>query len=87
MKLTKSTLKKMIREEIRSQSLNEMDLDAIKLPSNVRRFTDKLIQQIQRVNLTRRSQYALVGRIIAALGIDVTKLSTMMAIIKKDLRK
>ena len=84
MKLTKSKLKEMIREEI--QSLNEMDLDKIKLPANVQRFTDRLIQQIQRVNLTRPRQYALVGRIIAAVGIDINKLTNMMSIIKRDLR-
>ena len=84
MKITKSKLKEMIREEI--QSLNEMDLDKIKLPANVQRFTDRLIQQIQRVNLTRPRQYALVGRIIAAVGIDINKLTNMMSIIKRDLR-
>ena len=55
MKITKSKLKEMIREEI--QSLNEMDLEAVRLPSNVQRFTDKLIQQIQRVRLTRIKMY------------------------------
>ena len=81
MKLKKSELKKMIKEEM--QSLQEMDLDKIKLPSNVQRFTDRLISQIQRVNLTRPRQYALVGRIIAAVGIDINKLTNMMSIIKK----
>ena len=85
MKITKSKLKKLVKEEI--QRLHEMDLDAIKLPSNVQRFTDKLIGQIQRVRLTKMKQYALVGRIVAALGVDVTKLSQLMTIIKKDMRK
>ena len=84
MKLKKSELKKMIKEEM--QSLQEMDLDKIKLPSNVQRFTDRLISQIQRVNLTRPRQYALVGRIIAAVGIDINKLTNMMSIIKRDLK-
>ena len=84
MKITKSELKKMIKEEI--QSLNEMDLDKIKLPSNIERFSDRLIKQIQRVNLTRPRQYALVGRIIAAVGIDINKLTQMMSVIKRDLR-
>ena len=83
MKITKSELKKMIKEEI--QSLNEVDLEDVRLPSNVQRFTDKLIQQIKRVNLTKTKQYALVGRIIAALNIDVSKLGSLMSIIKKDL--
>ena len=85
MKINKSELKKMIQEEI--QSLNEMDLDAVRLPSNVQRFTDKLIQQIQRVRLTRIKMYSLVARIVSALDIDVQKLTQMMMLIKKDIRK
>ena len=78
-----------IRKEtgmIKEENLNEMDLDKIKLPSNIERFTDKLINQIKRVNLTKPRQYALVGRIIAAVGIDITKLSAMMSIIKRDMK-
>jgi|TARA_R100000084_G_scaffold90454_1_gene44447 hypothetical protein len=85
MKINKSELKKMIQEEI--QSLNEMDLDAVRLPSNVQRFTDKLIQQIQRVRLTRIKMYSLVARIVSALDIDVQKLTQMMMLIKKDMKK
>ena len=85
MKINKSELKKMIREEV--ESLNEMDLDAVRLPSNVQRFTDKLIQQIQRVRLTRIKMYSLVARIVSALDIDVQKLTQMMMLIKKDMKK
>ena len=83
MKLTKLKLKEIIEEEM----LNELDLDDVKLPSTVQKFTDKLIQQIKRVNLTKTKQYALVGRIIAALNIDVSKLGSLMSIIKKDLKR
>ena len=85
MKLTKSKLKKMIKEEI--TSLHEVDLEAVRLPSNVQRFTDKLIAQIQRVRLTKIRQYALVGRIVAALGIDISKLTQMMMLIKRDMNR
>ena len=84
MKITKSELKKLVKEEI--QKLHEADLDSIKLPSNIQRFTDKLVSQIKRVNLTKPRKYALVGRIVAALGIDATKLSTMMNLIRKDMK-
>ena len=85
MKITKSELKKLVKEEI--VKLHEADLDSIKLPANVQRFTDKLVGQIQRVNLTKPRKYALVGRIIAAVGLDVSKLSAMMSIIKRDMKK
>ena len=82
MKITKQRLKQIIKEEI----VREINLDSVRLPSNVERFTNKLIQQIQKVNLTRPRQYALVGRIIAAVGIDVNKLTQMMGIIKTDMK-
>ena len=85
MKISKKRLKKIIKEEI--QKLNEVDLDDVKLPANVQRFTDKLVDQIKRVKLTRVKQYALVGRIVAALGVDVAKLTQLMSIIKKDMKK
>ena len=85
MKITKSELKKLVKEEI--VKLHEADLDSIKLPANVQRFTDKLIQQIQRVRLTRIKMYSLVARIVSALDIDVQKLTQMMMLIKKDMKK
>ena len=84
MKISKSILKKLVKEEIKK--IQEADLDSIKLPSTVQRFTDKLVSQIQRVNLTKPRKYALVGRIIAAVGLDVNKLSAMMSIIKRDMK-
>ena len=39
MKITKSELKKLVKEEI--QRLNEVDLDAIKLPSNYKKYYAK----------------------------------------------
>jgi len=85
MKISKKRLKKIVKEEV--QKLNEADLEAIKLPANVQRFTDKLIEQIKRVKLTRVKMYSLVARIIAALGMDVAKLTQLMSIIKRDMKK
>ena len=82
--MSRKELKKLVKEEV--QKLHETDLESIKLPSNVQKFTDRLVGQIKRVNLTKPRKYALVGRIVAALGIDANKLSTMMNIIKKDMR-
>ena len=85
MKISKKRLKEIIKEEIKY--LNEFNLDSVRLPSQVKRFTDRLIQQIQRVNLTRPRKYAIVARIIDALGIEVNRLSQVMNIIKRDMRK
>ena len=85
MKLTKNKLREIINEEVKS--LNELDLDSVRLPSNIERFNRKLIDQIKRVNLTRVKQYAIVARIVEALGLNVSKLSQVMQIIKKDMKK
>ena len=83
MKLTKKRLKQIIKEEI----VNEINLDSVRLPSNVERFTNKLIQQIQKVNMTKPRQYALVGRIVDALGINVSRLQQVMSIVRRDMKK
>ena len=85
MKISKKRLKEIIKEEIKY--LNEFNLDSVRLPSQVNRFVDRLIRQIQRVNLTRAKQYAIVARIVDALGIEVNRLSQVMNIIKRDMRK
>jgi len=85
MKLTKTRLKEIIREEI--ESLNEFNLDAVRLPSQVNRFINRLIDQIKRVNLTRPRQYAIVARIVDALGIEVNRLTQVMNIVKRDMKK
>ena len=78
--------KKRLREFIREEILSERDMTDIKLPSQVERFTNKLIDQIKRINLNRPRKYALVGRIVLALGIEISRLSSMMTLIKKSIK-
>ena len=81
---------RIVRTQLRLielQSINEIDLDDVKLPGNIERFINKLIDQIKKVNLTKPRQYAIVGRIVMAMGLDVNKLSQMMSIIRKDMKK
>tara|TARA_Y100000593_G_scaffold88540_1_gene171043 strand:+ start:123 stop:377 length:255 start_codon:yes stop_codon:yes gene_type:complete len=82
MKITKSRLKEIIREEI----LAERDVSDYQLPGQVERFTNKLIDQIKRIRLNRPKKYAIVARIILALGIEINKLSQMMNLIKRDMK-
>ena len=82
MKMSEKRIREIIREEI----LSERDVTDIKLPSQVERFTNKLIDQIKRINLNRPRKYALVGRIVLALGIEISRLSSMMTLIKKSIK-
>ena len=83
MKISEKRLREIIKEEI----LSERDVTDTKLPSQVERFTNKLIDQIKRIKLNRPRKYAIVGRIIIALGLEVNRLSQMMSVIKRDMRK
>ena len=85
MKISKKRLEEIIKEEI--EALNEFNLDSVKLPSQVNRFVDRLITQIERVSLTKPRQYAIVARIVDALGIEVNRLTQVMNIVKRDMKK
>ena len=85
MKMSRKELKKLVKEEV--QKLYETDLESIKLPSNIQKFTDRLVGQIQRFRLTKIKMYSLVARIGASLNLDLQKLNQMMMLIKKDMRK
>jgi ParB-like chromosome segregation protein Spo0J len=83
MKLTKSKLKKIIKEEI--ENLNEVDFGKIKLPSVVNRFLDKFVQSMKGANLNRMKRAAILYKVIDAAGMtpqqlmaDIQKIKTAM---------
>ena len=53
---------------------------------NMSEKTKQLIEQIKRVKLTRIKMYSLVARIIAALGMDVAKLTQLMSILVDEMK-
>ena len=83
MKLTKSRLKEIIREEL--QAINEVDFGKIKLPSVVNRFLDKFVQSMKGANLNRMKRAAILYKVIDAAGMtpqqlmaDIQKIKTAM---------
>ena len=83
MKLTKSKLKKIIKEEI--ENLNEVDFGKIKLPSVVNRFLDKFVDSMKGANLNRMKRAAILYKVIDAAGMtpqqlmaDIQKIKTAM---------
>ena len=83
MKLTKSKLKEIIKEEL--QKITEADFGKIKLPSQVNRFLDKFVQSMKGANLNRMKRAAILYKVIDAAGMtpqqlmaDIQKIKTAM---------
>ena len=76
MKLTKSKLKKIIREEL---------LKEAELPGEVKRFANKFIDSLKRANLNKMKQTMVLTMIVNALGIEPRALGQMMGRVKREL--
>ena len=83
MKLTKSKLREMIKEEY--QNLNEVDFGKVKLPSTVERFLNKFVDSVKSACLNRIKRSAVLYKIIDALGISPQQLMADISKIKKEL--
>ena len=84
MKLKKSELKKIIKEEI--QKLEEVDFEKIKLPSVVNRFLNKFVQSMKDANLNRMKRVAILYKVINASGMSVQQLMADIQKIKRELK-
>ena len=84
MKLTKSKLKEIIREEI--ENLNEVDFSKIKLPSQVDRFLNKFVDSMKGANLYRMKRSAILYKVIDASGMTPQQLVADIGKIKRELK-
>ena len=84
MKITKSKLKEIIREEI--QAINEVDFEKIKLPSTVNRFLNKFVDSMKGANLNRMKRASILYKVIDAAGMTPQQLMADIAKIKQALK-
>ena len=84
MKLKKSELKKIIKEEI--QKLEEVDFEKIKLPSVVNRFLNKFVQSMKDTKLNRMKRAEILYKVIEASGMSVQQMMMDIKKIKKELQ-
>ena len=84
MKLTKTKLKEIIREEI--ENLNEVDFSKIKLPSQVDRFLAKFVDAMKGANLNRMKRAAILYKVIDAAGMTPQQLMADIQKIKQAMR-
>ena len=84
MKLTKTRLKEIVREEI--QAINEVDFSKIKLPSQVDRFLTKFVDSMKGANLNRMKRASILYKVIDAAGMTPQQLMADIAKIKQALK-
>ena len=84
MKITKTRLKEIVREEI--QAINEVDFSKIKLPSMVDRFLNKFVDAMKGANLNRMKRSAILFKVIDASGMSVQQLMADIQKIKTAMK-
>ena len=69
------------------EELNEEEKDAFDapVPSQIKRFMTKFIDSLQKGNLNRKRKLAILGKVIANLGIEPNELMKYVLIVKKGL--
>ena len=83
MKLTKSKLKEIIREEL--QKINEADLEKTAIPADVKRFMNRFIDKLKSKNLNKIKQVAVLYNVVKALGISTSELQMYIQKVKRGL--
>ena len=83
MKLTKSKLKEIVREEL----FNEQDFEKVTIPSNVKRFMGRFVDAIKDAQLNRIKRSAILYKVIDAMGMSPQTLMADIQKIKKGLKR
>ena len=80
-------MNKKWREFRLKEELNEEEKDAFDapVPSQIKRFMTKFIDSLQKGNLNRKIKLAILGKVIANLGIEPNELMKYVRIVKKGL--
>tara|TARA_B100000287_G_scaffold380053_1_gene383537 strand:+ start:293 stop:547 length:255 start_codon:yes stop_codon:yes gene_type:complete len=84
MKMKKSKLKEIIREEL--DSMNEVDYEKVVLPAQVKRWMGKFVDSMKDANLNRLKRSAILYKVIDASGISVQQLMADIQKIKRKLK-
>ena len=84
MKMKKSKLKEIIREEL--DSMNEVDYEKVVLPAQVKRWMGKFVDSMKDANLNRLKRSAILYKVIDASGISVQQLMADIQKIKTAMK-
>ena len=85
--MTEDILRKVIREEIRKIVEEDDDKSAFDapIPAQIERHMKKFIGAVQGARLNRRRTAAILGRVVAAMGVEPGDLQRYIRLVKKGL--
>lgn len=93
--MKKEQLIKIIQEEVaaaitneKSELVNEIyDLDQVKYSPAVRKQVEKLVDELQKANLSKTAVASILNDIVMGLGMNRTQMTMYMNMIKQQRRK
>lgn len=93
--MKKEQLIKIIQEEVayaitneKSELVNEIyDLDQIKYTPAVRKQVDKLVDELQKANLSKTAVASILNDVVMSLGLNRTQMTMYMNMIKQQRKK
>ncbi len=93
--MKKDQLIKIIQEEVASAIVNEKsklvnetyDLDQVKYSPAVRKQVDKLVDELQKANLSKTAIASILNDIVMGLGMNKTQMTMYMNMIKQQRQK
>ena len=84
-KMTEDILRKVIREEIKKMITEDGDAFDAPIPAGIERYMKKFISAVQGARLNRRRTAAILGRVVAAMGVEPGDLMRYVRMVKKGL--
>ena len=83
MKLTRTKLKEMIKEELKN--IKEADYEKTPVPAEVKRYMNKLITSLKGRNLSTIKKVSVLYKIITALGLETSEVTRYIQRIKREM--
>ena len=84
-KMTEDILRKVIREEIKRMIKEDEGAFDAPIPAGIERHMKKFISAVQGARLNRRRTAAILGRVVAAMGVEPGDLMKYVRMVKKGL--
>ena len=84
MKISKTRLKEIIREEI--QDIHEQDYEKVQIPSIIQRWMNRFISVLKDAKLTRMRQMAILIKVVEALGITTQDLTQYYSRLRRGMK-
>ena len=84
-KMKENILRKVIREEIKRVIEEDGDAFAAPIPAGIERHMKKFIGAVQGARLNRKRTAAILGRVVAAMGVEPGDLMRYVRLVKKGL--